>query len=156
MEIEQKVIDRFWSKVDVDLNNNSCWEWTAYRNKDGYGILTINKKRFRANRVAYMIERGDIPEGMHVCHRCDNPPCVSPNHLFLGTRSDNMQDMLSKGRGNKTRGSEHANAKLTETDIPVIRERLANNEKDSDIAKDYGIKPRAISYIKNGRTWKHI
>ena len=156
MEITDKDIERFWSKVDIDLNYNSCWEWTGYRNNYGYGKFRLGGKATSTHRVAYMFERGDIPKGMHVLHRCDNPPCVNPNHLFTGTHQDNMRDKESKNRGNRPKGSTHGRAKLTESDIPVIRERLANDDSGASIARDYGVSQSAINRIKLGKTWGHV
>ena len=92
-------IDRLWQKID---KTDGCWLWTGGLTTSGYGILYTSKqdkpRRRLAHRLMYEIEHGPIPDGLFVCHRCDNPPCVNPDHLFLGTASDNMQDMLSKGR----------------------------------------------------------
>ncbi|MCH8067616.1 MAG: HNH endonuclease [Nanoarchaeota archaeon] len=85
----------FFSKVD---KSKDCWEWQARRSPDGYGEVGLNHKRYLAHRVSYSISNGYIPQGMFVCHKCDNPPCVNPDHLFLGTADDNMKDMVSKGR----------------------------------------------------------
>lgn len=95
---------RLWSKVDL---TDGCWIWTGAKSQGGYGQLTVERKRALAHRLAYTLAYGTIPEGQHVCHSCDNRLCVRPTHLFLGTRSDNMQDMVRKGRhvshwGNRT------------------------------------------------------
>lgn len=84
---------RFWAKVE---KGDGCWNWTA-ANVRGYGRISINNRMFRAHRVSYEMHRGPIPEGLEICHRCDNPRCVRPDHLFVGTRSDNIRDRVAKG-----------------------------------------------------------
>lgn len=88
--------ERFWEKVD---KTGDCWEWTGFKNRQGYGQFQVSTKNGQpAHRVSFELANGKIPDGMHVCHKCDNPPCVRPDHLFLGTPSDNMKDMVKKGR----------------------------------------------------------
>ena len=149
-----KDIQRFWSKVDINLNNNSCWEWTACHNLKRYGLFYFSNKMYSAHRIAYMIERGNIPEEMFVCHRCDNPTCVNPNHLFIGTYLDNVRDRDIKNRNAK--GSKQSKAKLTEEVIPVIRELLREGFSQQNIAYKYGVSQVQISLIKSGKIWKHV
>lgn len=93
----ERLGDRFWSKVD---RSGDCWTWTASRTRHGYGRIGLGHDRVEtAHRVSWMLANGPIPEGVFVCHRCDNPPCVRPDHLFLGTALDNIRDMIAKGRG---------------------------------------------------------
>lgn len=92
----QSFEDRFWSKV---RKGDGCWEWTAWINSNGYGEFTKDHKNLKASRVSWILTYGPIPDGLFVCHHCDNPPCVRPDHLFLGTPLDNMRDMIAKGRG---------------------------------------------------------
>jgi hypothetical protein len=88
--------ERFWRHVD---KSSDCWVWTGYRHhRDGYGHFKLDRKPVRAHRMSYEFEHGKIPEGMNVCHRCDNPPCVRPDHLFLGDQSVNLKDAYEKGR----------------------------------------------------------
>jgi hypothetical protein len=91
------MIDRFWDKVII-LGENDCWNWCAFKNKRGYGKYYLDGKKVYAHRYSYIMHHGDIPEGLCILHKCDNPSCVNPNHLFLGTHKDNTQDMISKGR----------------------------------------------------------
>lgn len=88
-------MDRFWDKVD---KTSDCWIWTAAKSAAGYGRFKLNGRLVSPHRLAYEMAFGDIPPGSDVCHRCDNPPCVNPEHLFVGSRSDNMQDCIAKGR----------------------------------------------------------
>src|ERR1700758_4972125 len=114
----ESVADRFW-EFCIKLPNG-CWEWTAARlkSKADYGILLSHGKGLRAHRVAWEKTFGPIPEGMQVLHRCDNPPCINPEHLFLGTHIDNMTDMRVKGRCH--RGTKHIDSILTEHDVRNI------------------------------------
>lgn len=88
---------RFWYYVRIN-DESGCWEWTGGKNNRGYGLFKVDSKMVATHRFAYEMMVSDIPDGIFVCHKCDNPPCCNPAHLFLGTRSDNVQDCLSKGR----------------------------------------------------------
>lgn len=147
-------LERFWKKVDKTSNPNGCWEWTAFKNK-GYGrfIMPNLKKVFNANRIAYEIAFGAIPSGMFVCHRCDNPGCVNPNHLWLGTNKDNVDDKVSKNRQQKLKGSQHGRAKLLEQDVLDIR---ASSETGAALSRKYNVSDTVIYNIRNRKTWQHI
>src|SRR5512137_174351 len=88
----------FWDRVNKNAENG-CWEWTAYRDINGYGHITINQKESLAHRKAWELTNGEIPTGMFLCHKCDNPSCVNPDHMFIGTQKENLNDMRNKGRG---------------------------------------------------------
>lgn len=95
-----KTPEDFWASVEK-LDSNSCWLWLAGRDIDGYGTLRYQTVDWRSHRLAWFLTNGPIPDGLHVLHSCDNPPCCNPAHLFLGTNADNMKDKARKGRANK-------------------------------------------------------
>lgn len=142
----QEHFEKFFEKKP-----NSCWIWKGSKTSHGYGQFAINRKAKPASRLSYKLYKGPIPRGFHVCHKCDNPPCVNPEHLFVGTRKDNMQDMIKKNRHEY--GEKHHNAKLTEQDVLEIRNDCRTQ---SVIAKDYGVSQSVISNIKFKKNWKHV
>jgi len=137
----------FWSKV-VKLPSG-CWEYREARNKAGCGIFHIQRRAYLAHRVAWMLTHGDFDVRLKILHRCDNPPCVNPEHLFVGTQADNMFDMKAKGR--VARGEAHWNRKFTEEQVSEIR---ADTRKQKDIAKDFGVSESAICKIRRVNAWK--
>lgn len=147
---------RFWSKVDR-RGPNECWEWLASRNK-GYGQMSAGRrgdKPLIASRVSWEIAHGKIPNGLYVCHHCDNPPCVNPQHLFLGTLQDNFRDRYRKGR--YPRGDRHPTTKISDGLALQIREAIKNGEEQQAIARRLGISETSVSVIKNGRKrWRHL
>lgn len=135
-----------------------CVLWKKGKTGAGYGVVYVNGKQHSAHRWAYEQVYGEIPKGMFVCHKCDTPTCVNPDHLFLGSHSDNMRDMYNKerqGKGSFRKGEKHRNAKLKETDVIEIK-KLIGSEKYRDIAKRYGVSETAVADIKLGRTWGHV
>lgn len=134
---------------------NDCWPWKGYVAKNGYGYVSFQRKDMLGHRVSYIVNRGAIPDGMDVCHKCDNPACVNPNHLFLGTHQDNMDDKVRKGR--QPRGEWNSNAKLTDEQVGRIKLELAERTgSNSAIARRYGVTRKTIDAIEHGRTWAHI
>lgn len=148
--------DAFYRWVDRDLPTNECWNWKGCKDKNGYGRLTVNRKDRRAHRISWSLINGEIPKGMFICHRCDNPSCVNPDHLFIGTGKDNSDDMISKGRNSVLKGKMNPAAKLDEYDVMEIRKWAASGMRHGIIAYNFGVSKLYISAIVNGKTWKHI
>jgi uncharacterized protein (DUF433 family) len=145
--------DRFWSKV-ARRSPADCWEWQAsFSNAAGYGQFWLNGTQVRAHRLAYQMERGPIPEGLVVRHRCDNPSCVNPAHLELGTHKDNSADRVNRGRSNSPIGERHGHCKLTEQQVLEIR---ASAEPQHVLAERYGVAQTRISAILRGASWSHL
>lgn len=127
--------------------------WTAGKDRNGYGGIKIAGKQLRAHRVAWEIEYGPVPDGMCVLHRCDTPACVNPEHLFLGTMADNMNDKEAKGRGAHPFGAAHSKAKLEESDVQHIR---ASSQPAAELAAIYGLSLSGVYHVINGRSWRHV
>ena len=144
-----RTIDRFNDKIFYSLDG--CWYWTGATFNTGYGKIGFRDKQLTTHRLSYIINNGEIINGLQVLHSCDNRLCVNPNHLFLGTIQDNMKDMVLKGRQNKAKGENHGHAKLTNSQVYEIR-NFKGNQKD--IAKKYGVTQQTISKIKNQITYK--
>lgn len=149
---KKTIAERFWKKVD---KSGGCWLWTASTNKKGYGQFGREKGGSSlAHRVAYQLLNGPIPKGLYVCHRCDNPPCVRPSHLFLGTQAENDKDKINKGRQGK--GTRFSNAKMTEEGIGDILCLRQQGWTFDALARRFSISPRLVSGIVKGKKWKHV
>ncbi len=141
----------------IEGNANGCWEWQRTRNNHGYGTLTVSRRTVLAHRLAFELSGRALRRGQQVLHKCDNPPCINPSHLFAGNRSDNMRDCVAKGRhgGSPTpkRGEQNPASKLTRLQAESIRRRAVGGERHRVLAAEYGISPSQISNIKQGRQW---
>lgn len=146
--------DRFWPKV---RKGPGCWLWMAWRMKNGYGTIARDNtgRKILAHRAAWTLTNGPIPRSLYVLHRCDNPRCVRPSHLFLGTQTDNMKDCATKGRqpgsNGKMRGEASPHAKLTWIKARAIR---ASKESGPTLARKYGVTHRVIYLIQKNLCWK--
>lgn len=134
---------------------NGCINFTGSKGKFGHGELAYKGVRYRAHRLAYIAYIGPIPDGLVVCHACDNPSCINPEHLFIGTQADNLADARKKKRMKAplVYGEQHGLSRLTESDVLKIRE---DNRPYRQIARDYGVNPSTIKRAKTGETWGHI
>ena len=170
-------VERF--ERHIMRENSGCWRWTGFIRASGYGHFTLRhgKNRYTrgtAHRAAWTLYRGTIPAGMFVCHHCDNPSCVNPDHLFVGTARDNTNDMMRKGRrvgpstANRARGDNHPSrlkpeclvrgtahhqAKITENEVLKIR---ASTMKGVELARIFGLAPVTISRIRRHIIWRHV
>lgn len=138
--------------------DGGCLEFTGSRSS-GYGAIGVNRRPVRCHRIAWEHHHGPIPAGMFVCHRCDNKPCCNIDHLFLGTRDDNIRDMVEKGRQSHATGhpgSRNYRAKLTESDIRVIYDLAGSGWLHREIAAWLGVSRPLIGNILHGRVWRHV
>ena len=149
---------RFWKKVRK-ASGDGCWEWTACLNQAGYGQFNlggVGKGLILAHRFAWEEANGPIPEGLYCCHKCDNPACVRPDHIFLGTIADNQRDMARKGRSNQGERLTWF-VKLTESDVLEIRRRYnAGGVSQRELAKEFGVGRANVGYIVTGKSWAHL
>ncbi len=169
------LVTRFWKYVDTTGGLLACWIWIGQRDRKGYGRIADTGRPPRpllAPRVSYTIHFGPIPDGMCVLHRCDNPVCVNPAHLWVGGPPDNVHDMMSKGRkapmpkgeewldrykGRPSKGEEHYLAKLTENDVRYIREQVATGASAQlALSKQFNVTHGAIWGIVHRKNWKHV
>lgn len=135
---------------------SGCWLWSGQRDRDGYGSVSYRNRRWGAHRLAWFFRRGPIPKGLFVCHRCDVPACINPEHLFLGSPRDNTQDSATKGRRADTRGSRHGNSKVTEAQVVEMRAAFAAGDPVATIARRVGMSPANTKKIVLSETWKHV
>lgn len=158
---KRTVEDRFWAKVN---KAGDCWLWNGAIGSNGYGRFAMYPGPARqAHRQAWEITNGVIPDGLLVCHKCDNRACVNPDHLFLGTAKENTADMLAKKRhshgerhAEKVRASESRYHKLTHDDVRGIRAGLRNGGKQREVARTFGVSQRTVAMILHRLTWAHV
>ena len=148
--------NRFWKKVIH--NENGCWEWTGGKCTKGYGYYRYNGKMTLCHRISWELNYGNIPEGLLVLHKCDNPKCVNPEHLWLGTVQDNSRDMYSKNRNHiwlNRKGASNSNSKLTQEEVDCIRSVYANKDATYEqLALYFRVSKNTISRIVNNKSWR--
>lgn len=155
-------IDRFMDKVVVA--DNGCWEWQSANDGKGYGTFKFEGKDWKAHRWSYKHHVGEIPDGMCVCHKCDNSICVNPDCLFIGTQQDNMNDRSVKGRQAVLAGTKNGKAILNDHDVHLIKLFLKRHPaqvgghggQNVFLARWFGVKSNTVGNINIGRTWRHI
>lgn len=146
--------ERFWPKVQI---TPGCWPWTAGRGGSlGHGAIRVGSQMTNAHRVSYEIHFGPIPSGLVVRHKCDNPPCVNPDHLELGTQAENVKDMWRRGRGNPIRGEGHPSRKLSDRAVAEIITAKSYRGLIGDLAERYGVSKVRISQIRRGIDVPHV
>lgn len=145
--------ERLLAKINIDAVSG-CWEWLGAKDSNGYGAIRGIGGTKRAHRVSFALHRGDIPNGMHVCHRCDNRACVNPEHMFLGTHAENVADRNAKGRQARLKGTTNGQAKLTETDVAAIRSAVGISQ--IKLAEQFGVSHTLVWRIRAGKCWTHV
>lgn len=149
------------SRMVVVDSESECWNWTGSK-RGGYGRLVIGsrtsgtRKSVSAHRLSHELFIGQIPEGLEVCHRCDNRACVNPDHLFAGTKQENMDDREAKGRNNPPRGEKNGSSKLTEKDVISMRRLRASGWIYSEIARRFGVCKKTAMQACKGEIWAHV
>lgn len=179
--MRKNTTEDFWSKV---AQSDSCWRWTGYCLHNGYGQFRLSGQVWLTHRLSWTLAYGPIADGLDVLHRCDNPPCVRPDHLFLGTNADNAADRDRKGRGasgdrhwSRThperlargsangsrvhpdrlrRGDQHGRARLNAGAVVAIREAHADGVSTTTLARDFGVTDTAIRFVIQRRNWRHV
>ena len=177
-DLSEKNITNFYRKISPTANDQGCLEWLGASHKDGYGRFGIAGRLFQSTRIAFFVATGIDPLNMDVCHKCDNPPCCNPDHLFLGTRADNVKDMISKGRANFQKdpakpasprvrpayirkdsavGARHGQCKLDDATVTMIREMYCKSKTThAQIAAEFGVVQSLIGKIIRRELWRHV
>jgi len=147
--IELKFISTGWEVVD-----DGCWNWRGGQDRDGYGLVRAVKLQMAVHRVAYEVWVGPIPEGLYVLHSCDNPPCVNPAHLRVGTQADNMRDMSLRGRS--LTGERGKNAKISAGDVVEIRRQHEGGRSQASLSREYGLSTTQVNMIVLRKQWTTV
>jgi hypothetical protein len=151
--------DRFKKKLysRIRIDANGCWNWLGSKTKEGYGTVAYRGRAKKATRMSWVMTYGEIPDDLLVCHKCDNPSCINPQHFFLGTDKDNTHDSIAKGRKpGFPVGQDRPQSKLNDEKVKMIKILIQNGVSVRKIARDYGMGATTIRHIKTGRCWKHV
>lgn len=153
--LQEKAIDRLWRQIVKDPITG-CWNWTGASNRYGYGRMSVFGKRTLTHRLSWEYHYGPIPSGMNILHKCDNPACCNPEHLFIGTQQDNIADMHQKGRDRSLSGESSAKARLSAEQVRQIRSMYASGVSPSAIGDQFGIKRCHVCNIAKRRIWTSV
>lgn len=155
---EEQKKERIKSEFDrLVIKQDGCWKWGRVPLQNGYGTISMGRsKTLLAHRASWEINFGEIPKSHYVCHKCDNPICTNPDHLFIGTAKDNTRDCLNKKRKNAPSGINHHNVKLTEEQVGEIKELIILKYSQRILAKMYNVSPSTIQNIVDNKTWKNL
>lgn len=149
-----RTIEDLLSQYTVDVNG--CWVWVRSLTRGGYGQVWYRPRLYRAHRLSYMHHVGPIPAGLDILHKCDNPPCINPDHLYPGTKQDNSDDMVAKGRHRSLQGEANPRAKLTEAAVQEIRKYWTDGMTQKAIAPIFGVDRSLVSEVLAGKRWAHV
>jgi hypothetical protein len=151
--MQPNTADILWGRVEKTATG--CWLYRGNLTPNGYGVLSVGGRSRATHRLAWELTHGPVPPGLYICHRCDQPACCNPAHLFLGTPSDNQADSVAKGRRPSRKGSRHPLAKLTDDAVREIRAGKARGERTIDLARRFGISEPSVCRIAKGYGWSH-
>lgn len=150
----ESAFERFLTKIAE--RDNGCWEWIGALTWQGYGAHSVARRMWRAHRYSFAIHNGYLPAEAFICHTCDNPPCVNPDHLYAGDGKTNIRDMLERNRRVHTCGERDGNAKLTTAAVLDIRKEQIGGASLTVLAARHGVSKSCVGDVLRGRTWKHI
>jgi hypothetical protein len=159
LALSETAVARFWNRVP-NRPDAGCWEWTGATNSEGYGRLMVARRTRMAHRVSWELHNGPIEPGWLVCHHCDNPRCVRPDHLFLGSFGDNLRDMFRKGRDRgfqrRRQGTDAWNHKLNDDAVRIMRVMRVGGQSYRTIGKRFGVDGATARYAVTGKQWRHV
>jgi hypothetical protein len=165
MSTKRALRERFLGMAIIPADQLACWDWRGSKDHHGYGRIHVDRRGYprKAHRISWQLFVGPIPDGLDVCHRCDNPSCANPDHLFLGTHAENMADMGSKGRANGFKldtpnnvGADNPRAKLTPDEVREIRGLAAAGVRQREIAAKFGVWQQTVSAIHKRKLWANV